>query len=228
MCGGDRTRLGAVGDEFRLLAVALPIVVRDLPGIRDGRCGKHGREALGNQVPGAPQPVPLLPVPFEPVDVERRGQERAAFAQHGPQQHHRGYALALPGEGDEGERHAPDQRADHDREQRRPQAERRHEQRPRHHDEQPDGPVEPQDGHVPPVEAAMLRLERTDARGRSVRQDPAEPFGDARHARSLRRSEPDQVPRVAGGGSLAVANRSRPLSPVPRTPPPPDRCYPPR
>ena len=139
--------------------------------------------------------------PDELHDVQRRGQERASGAEHGAEQHHRGDALAFARERDERERDAPDQRADPDREERAPRPERRDEQRPRHHHEQPDRQVEPQDGEVEPAQIATFGRDGADApRGGLALQDLLEAFGDARHVRSLRRCDPDQVPRVAGGG----------------------------
>src|SRR6185503_19544220 len=136
-------------------------------------------------------------------------------------------ALALAGEPNEGERNAPDQRADPDREERTPGPERRDQERAGDHHEQADRQVEPQDGEIETAEVPPLERHGTDPpRWRLALEDPLEAFGDARHVRFLRRCDPDQVPRVAGGGPRAP-NPSRPLSPVPRTPlPPPDATRP--
>src|SRR6185436_3715838 len=165
--------------------------------------------------------------PDELQDVQQRGKERASGAQHGAEQDHRRDALALAGEPDQGERDASDQRADPDREERAPGPERRDQERAGDHHEQADRQVEPQDGEIETAEVPPLGRHGTDPpRWRLALEDPLEAFGDARHVRSLRRCDPDQVPRVAGGGPRAP-NPSRPLSPVPRTPLPSARCYPP-
>ena len=149
--------------------------------------------------PIAQNSTAVHPTSCTTFSAEGRNEPRAP--EHGAEQHHRRDALAFARERDERERDAPDQRADPDREERAPRPERRDEQRPGHHHEQPDRQVEPQDGEVEPAQIATFGRDGADApRGGLALQDLLEAFGDARHVRSLRRCDPDQVPRVAGGG----------------------------
>ena len=78
-----RAEVGAVGDEDRLLSVALEVVAADLLRVRDDDVGQDAREPLGKGIDGLPRPVPLPPVPLEPVDVQedaRSGAEEARQA----------------------------------------------------------------------------------------------------------------------------------------------------
>ena len=142
-------------------------------------------------------------------DVERGREPRAPDPEHRAEQDHRRDALALPCQRDERERHAADRAADDDGEQRLRQSERGDQERAGDHDEQADGQVAPQDGEVEPAERASLRRNRPKLGDLSPAfEEPSHRLDDARHARSLRRYEPDQVRRVAGPAS-GLSARSR-------------------